>query len=117
MLPNVTIAQSVGVERADVHAAARRDRHDRARFSVGPLRVRRTGDAPRRAHRRRAVATTASAIDTQRLIDAIDERTALVAMSHVLFRSAYILDVDGDLPRARAKSARASRSTRFIPSA
>src|SRR4051812_33571716 len=30
-------------------------------------------------------------IDTQRVIDAIDERTRLVAISHVLFRSAYIM--------------------------
>ncbi len=33
-------------------------------------------------------------IDEQRLLEAIDERTALVAISHVLFRSAYLLDVD-----------------------
>jgi kynureninase len=32
-------------------------------------------------------------IDTQRLVEAIDERTRLVAISHVLFRSAYIMDV------------------------
>lgn len=30
-------------------------------------------------------------IDTQKLLDAIDERTRLVATSHVLFRSAYIM--------------------------
>jgi kynureninase len=30
-------------------------------------------------------------IDTQELLDAIDERTRLVAISHVLFRSAYIM--------------------------
>lgn len=33
-------------------------------------------------------------VDTQRVIDAIDERTRLVSISHVLFRSAYIMDVD-----------------------
>jgi len=32
-------------------------------------------------------------IDEERLIAAIDERTRLVAISHVLFRSAYIVDV------------------------
>lgn len=32
-------------------------------------------------------------IDERRLIAAIDERTRLVAISHVLFRSAYVLDV------------------------
>jgi kynureninase len=40
-------------------------------------------------------------IDTQRLLDAIDERTKLVAISHVLFRSAYIVDVDTVCRRAR----------------
>ena len=33
-------------------------------------------------------------IDTQRVIAAIDERTRLVSISHVLFRSAYVMDVD-----------------------
>lgn len=31
-------------------------------------------------------------VDTQQLLDAIDERTRLVAISHVLFRSAFIVD-------------------------
>jgi kynureninase len=31
--------------------------------------------------------------DTQRIIDAIDDRTALVAISHVLFKSAFVLDI------------------------
>ena len=33
-------------------------------------------------------------IDTQRLIAAIDERTRLVSISHVLFRSAFVMDID-----------------------
>lgn len=33
-------------------------------------------------------------IDAQRVIDSIDERTRLVSISHVLFRSAYVMDVD-----------------------
>jgi kynureninase len=32
-------------------------------------------------------------IDERRLLDAIDERTRLVSISHVLFRSAYVMDV------------------------
>jgi len=32
-------------------------------------------------------------VDMEQLLDAIDERTRLVAISHVLFRSAYIVDV------------------------
>jgi len=33
-------------------------------------------------------------IDRDRLLDAIDERSRLVAVSHVLFRSAFLMDVD-----------------------
>jgi kynureninase len=40
-------------------------------------------------------------IDTARLLEAIDERTRLVAVSHVLFRSAYIMDVEAICRRAR----------------
>ena len=40
-------------------------------------------------------------VDVARLLDAIDERTRLVAISHVLFRSAYIMDVDAIVARAR----------------
>jgi kynureninase len=35
-------------------------------------------------------------VDTQKMIDAIDETTLLVPMSHVLFRSAYIARRQGD---------------------
>src|ERR1700737_5299742 len=37
--------------------------------------------------------TNGVAIDTQRLVDAIDERTLAVPISHVIFRSSYITDV------------------------
>jgi kynureninase len=40
-------------------------------------------------------------IDTERLLAAIDERTRLVAISHVLFRSAFIMDVGAVCRRAR----------------
>lgn len=40
-------------------------------------------------------------VDAQRVIDAIDERTRLVSISHVLFRSAYIMDVEAICRRAR----------------
>jgi kynureninase len=39
-------------------------------------------------------------IDEERLLAAIDERTALVAISHVLFRSAFIVDVEAVCRRA-----------------
>jgi len=39
-------------------------------------------------------------IDPARLLAAIDERTRLVAVSHVLFRSAYVMDVEAICRRA-----------------
>ena len=40
-------------------------------------------------------------VDAARVIAAIDERTRLVSISHVLFRSAYIMDVEAICRRAR----------------
>jgi kynureninase len=40
-------------------------------------------------------------VEAQRVIDAIDERTRLVAISHVLFRSAFVMDVEPIIRRAR----------------
>jgi kynureninase len=40
-------------------------------------------------------------VDTQRLVDAIDERTAFVNVSHVLFKSAYVHDVAAIAGKAR----------------
>jgi kynureninase len=39
-------------------------------------------------------------VSTERLIDAIDERTAIVAFSHVLFRTSYIMDAAAIIARA-----------------
>jgi kynureninase len=39
-------------------------------------------------------------VSVERIIDAIDERTLLVPISHVLFRSAYILDVKPIIEKA-----------------
>lgn len=44
-------------------------------------------------------------IETERLLAAIDERTRLVAISHVLFRSAYIMDVERVCRHAHAMGA------------
>jgi kynureninase len=40
-------------------------------------------------------------VPTERLLDAIDERTLLVPISHVLFRSAYVQDAEAVVQRAR----------------
>lgn len=44
-------------------------------------------------------------VDTQRLVDAIDERTAFVNVSHVLFKSAYVHDIAAIAERSRAVGA------------
>ncbi len=44
-------------------------------------------------------------IDTQRMVDAIDERTLLVPISHVLFKSAYIQDVKAIVEKAHSVGA------------
>lgn len=44
-------------------------------------------------------------VDTERIVDAIDERTAFVSLSHVLFKSAYIHDVAAICARARSVGA------------
>ena len=40
-------------------------------------------------------------VNTERVIDAIDERTALVGLSHILFKSAFIHDVAAITEKAR----------------
>jgi kynureninase len=44
-------------------------------------------------------------VPVERIIDAIDERTLMVPISHVLFRSAYILDVKAVIEKAHAVGA------------
>jgi len=44
-------------------------------------------------------------IDTQRMVDAIDEETLLVPISHVLFKSAYIQDVKAIVEKAHSVGA------------
>jgi kynureninase len=44
-------------------------------------------------------------LDTGRMIEAIDDRTAVVAFSHVLFRTSYITDAAAITERARAAGA------------
>ena len=39
-------------------------------------------------------------VDAQAVVDAIDERTQVVSVSHVLFKSAFVLDIDPIIERA-----------------
>jgi kynureninase len=44
-------------------------------------------------------------VSTERMLDAIDDTTAVVAFSHVLFRTSYIMDADAIARRAREAGA------------
>jgi len=45
-------------------------------------------------------------VSLERVLDAIDERTALVSLSHVLFKTSYIMDAAAVVQRAHAMGAR-----------
>ncbi len=104
MLPNVTIAQSVVFSALD--------------FPPERNRIVMTGlDFPSVRYAAHEIAARLGAevvsvpsddgigIDTGRVLDAIDERTRLVAVSHVLFRSAYVMDAERICRRAREMGA------------
>ena len=52
-------------------------------------------------------------VNTERLLDAIDEETLMVPISHVIFRSAFIQDVEAIVEKAHRVGA--LRSARFLP--
>ncbi len=92
MVPNVTMAQ------AQILSALHYDRDGRDTIVMTELdfpSVRYVFDALAERLGARIVVVPSDdgiSIDEDRLIAAIDERTRLVSVSHVLFRSAYILD-------------------------
>jgi kynureninase len=107
MLPNVTIAQA-SVLSALTYAPPR-DTIVMTDLDFPSVRYVYDGLA-RRLGARVVVVPSGDGIgvNMDRLLAAIDERTALVAVSHVLFRSAYILDAAAICRRAREVGARVS---------
>ena len=99
MLPNVSIAQAVVMSAIDYSAP--RDRIVMTELDFPSVRYVYDNLAPRFGANVVVVPSEDGvSIDEDRLLAAIDERTALVAMSHVLFRSAYIMDVEAICRRA-----------------
>lgn len=99
MLPNVTIAQTSVLSSLDYTA----DRDAIVMTDLDFPSVRYVYDQLATRLGARIVVVPSDdgiSIDTERVIDAIDERTRLVAISHVLFRSAYIMDVAAICRRA-----------------
>ena len=89
--PNVTLAHAVVFSALDYPARRSRIVTDAMHFPSILYLI----DEQRRAGALVTVVPSSDEIgvDTQRLIEAIDEETAFVSVSHVLFKSAYIHDV------------------------
>jgi len=104
MLPNVTIAQTAVLSALDYTAG--RDAIVMTELDFPSVRYVYDELATRLGARIVVVPSDDGiTIDTQRLLNAIDERTKLVAVSHVLFRSAFIMDVAAICRRAHEMGA------------
>lgn len=100
VLPNVSIAQAAVVSALDYTAP--RDTIIMTALDFPSVRYVVEGLAARFGARVVVIPSDDGlTIETGRLLEAIDERTRLVAISHVLFRSAFIMDVDAICRRAR----------------
>jgi kynureninase len=104
MMPNVTIAQTAVLSAIDFPKG--RDTIVMTELDFPSVRYAYSAMAERLGARVVVVRSDDGiSIDTQRLLAAIDERTRLVAVSHVLFRSAYLMDVDAICRRAHEAGA------------
>jgi kynureninase len=93
MMPNVTIAQTAVVTAMDFSG----DRDTMVMTDLDFPSVRYATEAMARRLGARVVVVKSEdgiSIDQDKLLAAIDERTRLVAISHVLFKSAFINDAD-----------------------
>ncbi len=99
MAPNVSLAQAMVVSALDYP----RDRDTIVMTALDFPSVRYTIEALARRFGARVVVVPTedgATIDEARLLEAIDERTRLVAISHVLFRSAFVVDAVAICQRA-----------------
>ncbi len=118
MMPNVTLAQAAVLSALDYPAT--RDTIVMTGLDFPSVRYVYDGLATRLGARIRVVESDDGvSIDLERLLAAIDERTRLVAISHVLFRSAYVMDLEAICRRAHdvgaLVSADAFHSVGIIP--
>ena len=104
MMPNVTIAQTAVLSSIDFTKG--KDTVVMTELDFPSVRYAYAEMAQRLGAR---VVTVHSddgiSIDLEKLLSAIDERTRLVAVSHVLFRSAFLMDVDAICRRAHEAGA------------
>src|SRR4030095_6835029 len=108
MVPNVSLGQAAVI--SAIEYAAPRNRNVMTGLDFPSVRYVYARVAPRLGAEVVVVPSDDGvAIDEDRLIAAIDERTALVAISHVLFRSAFIMDVERICTHAHSVGALLSR--------
>ncbi|HST07719.1 MAG TPA: aminotransferase class V-fold PLP-dependent enzyme, partial [Gemmatimonadaceae bacterium] len=99
MMPNVTIAQTAVLSAIDFPRG--RDTIVMTELDFPSVRYAYAAMAERLGARVVVVRSDDGiSIDPERLLAAIDERTRLVAVSHVLFRSAFLMDADAICRRA-----------------
>ncbi len=99
MMPNVTIAQTAVLSAVDFPPG--RDTVVMTELDFPSVRYAYAEMAQRLGARVVVVPSDDGiTIDQEKLLAAIDERTRLVAVSHVLFRSAYLMDADAICQRA-----------------
>jgi len=94
MLPNVTVASAVAL--SSLEYAPPRDRIVMIEGEFPSVRYVYESLATRLGARVVTVPSPGGdglTADVERIIEAIDDRTALVAISHVLFKSAFVLDI------------------------
>ena len=104
MMPNVTIAQTAVLSAIDFPKG--RDTVVMTELDFPSVRYAYAAMAERLGARVVVVRSDDGiSIDPDRLLAAIDDRTRLVAVSHVLFRSAYLMDADAICRRAHEAGA------------
>ena len=93
MMPNVTIAQTAVL--SSMEFSGKRDRIVMTELDFPSVRYAYAEMAKRVGAKIIVVRSDDGiTIDEERLLDVIDERTRLVAVSHVLFRSSFLMDAD-----------------------
>jgi kynureninase len=99
MQPNVTLAAAVFL--SAVEFTKDRNRLVTTALNFPSLLYLFRGQSDRGAHVVEVPSDDGITIETERLLEAIDARTRIVAISHVLFRSSYRQDVEAIVTRAR----------------
>ena len=97
-LQNVTRCQATVASCLDFQRPPQQGGLYRSEFSFGHVLL--GGAAPRGARVNMVPRDDTIHVNTERLLDAIDEETLIVPISHVIFRSAFIQDVEAIVEKA-----------------